>query len=121
MMALAFKYDESSLGKNLQALPGRVSGVLVMYAETIVPELQAKMQVNRPWFDRTGMAKATLRASVSTPRPEVVRITLSHGAEYGIWLELANEKRFAIIAPTIRMEAPRVIEGLQGIMSKIAG
>ena len=29
------------------------------------------------------------------------RITLAHGVEYGIWLELAHEKRYAIIQETI--------------------
>lgn len=90
-----------------------------MYCGTKAGELESKMKSNRPWTDRTGMAKATLSARVSQPDENTVRITLSHGVEYGIWLELAHEKNYAIIAPTIREEGPRVVEGLDNILSRI--
>ena len=45
-------------------------------------------------------------------------MTLAHGKDYGIWLELANEKNFAIIEPTLRYSGPEVVEELQGIFEK---
>ena len=42
-----------------------------------------------------------------------------HGFDYGIWLELAHEKNYAIIAPTIREEGPRIINDLNNLMSKL--
>ena len=65
------------------------------------------------------MAKALLTAKVSQPSKQLVRITLAHGVEYGIWLELAHEKNYAIIAPTVREEGPRVVQDLDNLMSKL--
>ena len=97
----------------------KLGAVILMYSATKASEIQAKMKINRPWTDRTGMAKALLNAKVSQPNDNTIRITLSHGVNYGIWLELAHEKNYAIIAPTIREEGPRIVEDLNNLMSKL--
>lgn len=118
-MAFRLDYAQSNLGKNLDKMPGKLGAAVLMYSATKASEIQSKMKLNRPWTDRTGMAKALLNAKVSQPDKETVRITLSHGVEYGIWLELANEKNYAVIAPTIREEGPRIVSDLSDLMSKL--
>lgn len=118
-MSFKLDYKSSTLSKNLNKMGEKLGALILMYSATKASELRAKMKVNRPWTDRTGMAKATLDAKVSRPSQTKIRITLSHGVEYGIWLELAKEKRYAIIAPTIREEGPRIIEDLNGLMNKL--
>ena len=118
-MAFKLDYNQSDLKKNLDKMSVKLGAVVLMYAATKASELQAKMKTNRPWTDRTGMAKALLNAKVSQPSKNIVRITLAHGVKYGIWLELAHEKNYAIIAPTIREEGPRIIKDLNNLMSKL--
>lgn len=118
-MALKLDYDSSSLSKNLNKMSTKLGAVILMYSATKASELQSKMKLNRPWTDRTGMAKALLSAKVSQPSPTLVRITLAHGVDYGIWLELAHEKNYAVIAPTIREEGPRIVDDLDNLMSKL--
>lgn len=118
-MAFQLNYNESTLKKNLDKMGIKLGAVILMYSATKASELQSKMKLNRPWTDRTGMAKALLTAKVSQPSQTIVRITLAHGVEYGIWLELAHEKNYAIIAPTVREEGPRIVEDLDNLMSKL--
>lgn len=118
-MAFRLDYNNSTLSKNLDKMSVKLGAVVLMYAATKASELQAKMKINRPWTDRTGMAKALLNAKVSQPNKNTVRITLAHGVDYGIWLELAHGKNYAIIAPTIREEGPRIVEDLNNLMSKL--
>ena len=118
-MAFKLDYSSSGLKKNLDKMSEKMGAVLLMYAATKASELQAKMKINRPWTDRTNMAKTLLNAKVSQPDKNTIRITLAHGVDYGIWLELAHEKNYAIIAPTIQEEGPRVIQDLNNLMSKI--
>ena len=118
-MAFQLDYAKSTLKKNLDKMSEKLGAVILMYAATKASELQSKMQQNRPWTDRTGLAKATLRAKVSQPNKNIVRITLAHGVEYGIWLELAHGKNYAIVAPTVRDEGPRIVEDLNNLMSKL--
>ena len=118
-MAFQLDYDKSTLKKNLDKMSVKLGAVVLMYASTKASEIQAKMKINRPWTDRTGMAKALLNAKVSQPNKNTVRITLAHGVDYGIWLELAHGKNYAIIAPTVRDEGPRIVEDLNNLMSKL--
>lgn len=118
-MAFQLDYDKSTLKKNLDKMSAKLGAAVLMYASTKASEIQAKMKLNRPWTDRTGMAKALLNAKVSQPNKDTVRITLAHGVDYGIWLELAHEKNYAIIAPTVRDEGPRIVEDLNNLMSKL--
>lgn len=118
-MAFKLDYGSSTLKKNLDNMSVKLGAVLLMYAATKADELESKMKINRPWTDRTFWAKRMLSAKVSQPNKNTVRITLAHGVDYGIWLELANDKNYAIIAPTIREEGPRIIEDLDNLMSKL--
>lgn len=118
-MAFQLDYDKSTLKANLDKMSVKLGAVVLMYASTKASQLQSKMKLNRPWTDRTGMAKALLNAKVSQPNKNTVRITLAHGVDYGIWLELAHGKNYAIIAPTIREEGPRIVEDLNNLMSKL--
>lgn len=118
-MAFELDFNGSALKSNLDKMSTKLGAVILMYSATKASELQAKMKMNRPWTDRTGMAKALLNAKVSQPSPTIVRITLAHGVDYGIWLELAHGKNYAIITPTIQEEGPRIVEDLHGLMSKL--
>lgn len=118
-MAFKFNYSQSTLSAGLDKMAEKLGALVLMYSATKAVEIEAKMKQNRPWTDRTGMAKATLNAKVSQPDSNTVRITLAHGVEYGIWLELAHEKNYAIIAPTVEREAPLLVKDLNNLMSKL--
>lgn len=115
-MAVSF---EGKLLRNLKVYGERFGAVVLMYAATKASEEEAKMKMNRPWTDRTNMAKATLSCRVSQPDATTVRMTFAHGVDYGVWLELANAKNYAIVGPTIRQDGPKIVEGLNGITAKI--
>ncbi len=119
MATLKIDYPDSKLGKNMEAFAQKIGAAVMMYAGTKAAVLESQMKRERPWTDRTGMAKATLRSVVTQPNESTIRITLAHGVDYGKWLELAHEKKWAIVAPTLEKEAPNVVNELADLMSKI--
>lgn len=118
MSGLNFNIDDK-ISSNLEKMTEKVGAAVLMYAATQASQMQAYMIARHKWTNRTFMAEKTLRAVVSQPDSNTVRITLSHGVQYGIWLELAHEKNFAIIQPTLNEFGPRVIEDMNNLMSKI--
>ena len=77
-------------------------------------EWESYMKDNRPWQDRTGNARAGLYGKVSrSTKGYRQTIELGHSVYYGVYLEYAMERRFAIIEPTIRIKGPEVVNGLQ--------
>lgn len=99
-MASGFSMDTSDLLKGLTSIESKASMAIRMLAEQGAEILRDSAQENRKWTDRTGHARQRLSGSVSTIASGY-RIYLAHGVDYGIWLELAHGKRFAIIPQTL--------------------
>lgn len=116
---LTMNLTKSALKLNLDTLGNKFDVLLRVYMTTKAPQIESYMKQNRKWVDRSSMAKTTLNAKFSKPSKDVYRITLAHGMDYGIWLELANEKKYAIIEPTINVSGPQMMKELQGLLNKL--
>lgn len=94
------KMDISDMAGKLEAMGARADAAVRVFAEQGAIKLRASAQKNARWTDRSGSARQRLNAYVSA-MSNGYRITLAHGVSYGIWLELAHEKQYAIIPETI--------------------
>jgi hypothetical protein len=81
------------------------------------PEIENWMKGNAPWTDRTANARQKLNAAVETEAHEMVSIILSHGVDYGIYLELRNAGRYAIIGPALDEFASKVWDDVVALVS----
>lgn len=83
--------------------------------------LENEMRQQAPWTDRTGNARQSLYARVDPPTAieifDVIELVLAHGVEYGVYLELKNQGRFAIVNPTIDRAAPRIWDDVRRMLS----
>lgn len=97
------------------------AGLQVVEAmESGAEKTQQYAQANAPWSDITGMARAGLTSSVTMEGLEVV-LNLEHSVDYGIWLEVANEGRFAIIMPTLELLGPEILRDAGGAIIDTPG
>lgn len=94
------RMDISDMAEKLESLGARADAAVRVFAEQGATKLRAGAQRGARWTDRSGSARQRLNAYVSA-MSNGYRITLAHGVEYGIWLELAHEKKYAIIPETI--------------------
>lgn len=115
---MEFKLDCKEIKNNLEKLPNRFNAALLIYGTTAAQMMQSEAQRNRPWTDRTSRARLGLTGS-SELAPDELRIVLSHTVDYGVWLELAHEKKYAIVEPTIRLNATQVVSGLNNFLDKV--
>ena len=67
-----FDYDE--VIKNLGVLAQKAQAGLLMYAQTEASKLESYMKINRPWTDRTSMAKNTLISFSSMSSQMVLKL-----------------------------------------------
>ena len=111
-------FDFGEIYQSLDALPQKVQQAVMAYGRTAASKIEAKAKEDRPWTDRTAQARDRLHGDcirIDTG----IRIFLAHGVEYGVYLEFANEKRYAVIYPTLQQEAPGVMYGLQGLFDRV--
>ena len=112
---MSFKFDANNLIKGLAEREIKTRAALGLYADTVAKKMETHAKSNKPWVDRTGRAKQSLNSSWKWVG-DVARVELSHGVYHGIYLELCNEKKYAIIKPTIDMISPQAIRGLNKIL-----
>jgi hypothetical protein len=78
---------------------------------------EAYAKEHGPWGDVTGNARQSLHAFVEQLSGDTVRIYLSGGVFYQIWLETKWQGKYAIIWPTIERHLEEIRQMLQGIFS----
>lgn len=96
--------------RNMKDWAKRQRGAGIALAQNWAGTLEGRAKENAPWRDRTGNARAGLYGSTELRglmRNEVV-IKLGHSMEYGVFLELARDGRYAILKPTIDAAVPEI-------------
>lgn len=116
---MSFNLDFGDLVGGLDLFNSRAEAAMALYVETAALTLQDYMRDKAPWTDRTGHARQRLTATASKVA-KGYRIALAQGVDYGVFLELAHEKRFAIIQPTITEKGPDVMKGFQNLIGRLS-
>ena len=112
---MSFKFDASKLIKGIAEREIKTRAALGLYADTVSKKMETHAKTNYKWTPRSGAAHQRLNSRWKW-HGSVVRVELSHGVDYGIYLEFLNERRYAIIKPTIDLISPKAIKGLSNII-----
>ncbi|NBI08277.1 hypothetical protein [Senegalia massiliensis] len=86
-----------------------------LYADTEAKRMEGKAKIDAPWTDRTNNARSSIRGNFGWQGSQA-KIILSGNMDYFPYLELAMEKRYAILSPTLQNNAPKVLKGYQKLV-----
>lgn len=115
---MATRLDDSDLRSGLESLQSKINDACYMYCDTVSKDFESYAKANRPWTDRTGNARQRLKGYADRVE-NGARACIAHGVDYGIWLEIAHEKRYAILEPTVRLKANDALRGMKELLSRI--
>lgn len=111
--------------RNMEAYSRQVMDAVNKVMTFFAAAVETYAKENAGWTDRTALARNGLRGYTSDApaegypleelAEEVVALYLSHQMDYGIYLELANEGRYAIILPTLEAHYGKIKAMLDGI------
>jgi hypothetical protein len=90
----------------------------VMAIQPLAGESESYMKTNAPWQNVTRNARNSLTGTVAvanSPQRTRISLKLSHGVDYGIWLELKNGGKFAIVRPTALIYRQKVRKACQRV------
>lgn len=113
----SFNDDEVQVG--LENLDMKMVAAFGIYCETAAKKLETYAKKNRPWTDRSSRARETLTGTSELLGGTSARVVLAHGVDYGVWLELAHEKKYAIVEPTVRLQSNEILKGLENFVDKL--
>jgi len=111
------KPPSSELIPGIRAYAERVATAVHAVADFWAQKCQADTRNGAIWEDRTGNARGGLFSVTEEGAADLVTIWLSHGQTvyYGVFLELAMGKRYAVIMPTLQRNLPE----LEGMLREI--
>ena len=116
-----FKWDFNGLIQGLQGTETKAMIARRMKAENSALALQNHARQKARWTDRTGHARQRLTGT-ALPLVNGYKLRLAHGVDYGKWLELAHERKYAIIEETIRVVGTsKIMPGLENLLNKLKG
>ncbi|MCY6372463.1 hypothetical protein [Clostridium ganghwense] len=105
--------------RKLKEFTPRLKAALALDAQNIAMEMEKWAKENAPWEDRTAHARLFLKATVKWKHTNELMITISHGVDYGVYLELANEGKYAILEKAIQEFTPQFHEGWKKIVQSV--
>lgn len=76
--------------------------------------MQNEAKTTHPWQNRSYEAERRIVGRVER-RGDLTRIILAHGVRYGVYLELAMGKRFAVLWPTIQKYTPEILRAVAAL------
>ena len=113
---MKLKLNSDKFLNNLTQTENRLLRATRLYAETSAAQLEAYAKQNAPWKDITGISRQTISHDVKSERYKQTIILRGGVSRHFIFLELAFERRYAIIEPTMIKLAPGVIRGWRKII-----
>lgn len=117
VMQFEWKRPPSALAKDFVNFNKKVNRSKRIAFNKIKNLLVAEAKKNAPWQDQTGDARSELMARYRTisqsAAVDIVNVYLEHGVEYGVFLELANNSRYAIIHDTLVRNRRKIEKILQ--------
>ena len=94
-----------------------IYAVLYALAQSYAPRIEAWMKQNAVWVDRTGNARQALFTDVEWIVGDAIYLYAAQGMDYGTYLELNHQGRFAIILPALEHFAPMIWRDVQELFA----
>lgn len=110
-----FRMDTGALTRGLAERELRTKAALGLYANTVAMKMESHAKTNYNWTPRSGAAHQRITGTWKW-QGNKARVELSHGVDYGVYLEFANEKQYAVLKPSIDYITPTAIRGLSNII-----
>lgn len=96
----SLKLDAEQVVQNMAKFENKFDAALYQFANNGAQKMEAYAKQHRPWTDRTGRARQSLKGSAYRVN-KGYRLEIAHGVSYGVYLEYAHERKFAILWPTV--------------------
>ena len=118
MARVKVSYDDKRLRKNAANFDRNVRNNVAVLVDRHAAITTGWLKQNARWTDRTGAARGGIFA-VANRGIKYEEIFMAYSVNYGIWLEIANDRKYAIITPAMRIMGKELMDSLQYLLDRI--
>lgn len=95
----------------------KLRAALMVHGNSAAKKMERDAKANAPWENRTTNARNSIQSECGM-RGNKIRIAISGNTDYFVYLELANEKKHAILSPTVMSWAGEVYNSYRKVVAK---
>ena len=114
LYSVKLEYDDRELRRSFNSLDRRLNDGISALFNYNAPYATGWMKTHAPWTDDTGAARASLVA-LANNFGHTHEMLLAHGVHYGIWLEVANNRRYEILESAQRHIAEKLMREMESV------
>jgi len=114
-VSLVWQVPPDTLARNVGDYAERLLSAVFDLAQYFAAKIEAYAKQHAIWTDRTGNARQGLTARAFKEATSVT-ILLWHSMAYGIWLEVANAGKYAIILKTLEAHYYPYIQAIERLL-----
>lgn len=119
-MSKSFTIELSALDHNLKNFDTRARRAIDASMKYQAGKSETWMRTNAQWTDRTTNARNGLFAlPIDDIGRDVWLLVLSHSVSYGIWLEVANSGKYAIVRPAFLRANRELMQRLSKLFERM--
>jgi hypothetical protein len=118
MARVRAEFNDKKLRKNLQTFDSKLRRNINMIFEYNAAYATGWMKQNARWTDRTGAARTGLTATHHSGK-EFEELFLAYSVNYGIWLEVANDRKYAILTPALRIMGDKIMRDMTYLIDRM--
>lgn len=114
-------FDANSISattKSLRAVDTKFKQAALIVSKSAAAQMEAYAKANAKWTDRTGNARQRLRGDAEWVNQALLETFIAHQVDYGIWLELANKRKYAILDEALQSQAQSLFKQYQKLFNK---
>jgi hypothetical protein len=114
-MAGGFRLDIESVLTGLANFESKAKAAVSLYGDTASKKLEKEAKENARWIDRTGLSRKTIQGGSQWDGNKNV-IYIAGNTPQFVYLELAHDKKYAILQPTVDKLAPSILRGMGNLL-----
>lgn len=109
--------DIEGLLQGLASFENRSMAAMKIYGDTAGKKLEKEAKNGAPWTDRTGLSRKTIQGGSQMQGDKCVVYVAGNTQQFP-YLELAHDKRFATLQPSVNKLSPEILRGLRNLLGR---
>lgn len=118
MSGCSISWDTKDVLKKLDDMQAKTRAALQIIADSAVKAMETYAKDTARWTDRTGIARQRLKGSTRWEESALIA-AISHNVDYGMWLELAHAKKYAILEEALNSQAQNLLAAYQRFLNQL--
>lgn len=118
MNGCSLSWDTKDVLNKLEQMQAKTRASLQILADSAAKAMETYAKNNASWTDRTGNARQRLAGSTRWEESALIA-AISHNVDYGMWLELCHEKKYAILEEALNSQAQNLLDSYQRFLNQL--